>query len=99
MGERIGGDQATIMTATKRLNRIFIDEELPECILLRLVSKFDQNFFWKQLLNKPKDNSKKLTIGPFWKKDLFLWCLLFGRFKIARTIWLGCPRLDSQSEN
>lgn len=40
--ERIGGDQATIMIATKRLNRIFIDEELPECILLRLVSKFDQ---------------------------------------------------------
>ena len=43
--ERIGGDQATIMIATKRLNRIFIDEELPECNLLRLVSKFDKKNF------------------------------------------------------
>ena len=41
MVERIGGDQATIMIVIKRLNKIFIGEELPECILQRLVSKFN----------------------------------------------------------
>ena len=43
--EQIGGVQATIMIVTKRLNRIFIGEELPECILQRLVSKFDVKLF------------------------------------------------------
>ena len=92
--EQIGGAQATIMIVTKRLNRIFIGEELPECILQWLVSKFGVKVFKVLATNVEtnlKDNSKKLTIGPFWKKDLFLWCLLFGRFKIARTIWVGCP--------
>ena len=52
---------------------------------------FEQNFYRRGTtrMHPTKDHSKKGTMGPFWKKDLFLWCLLFGRFEIARTIWLG----------
>ena len=32
-------------------------------------------------------NEYKTYVETFMKKDLFLWCLLFGRFEIARLIW------------
>ena len=40
--EPIGGAQATIMTVTKRLSRIFIDEEQQECILRKIIRKKEQ---------------------------------------------------------
>ena len=35
-------------------------------------------------VNSSHDDSVKL---PYPERDLFLWCILFGRYKLARVFW------------